>query len=74
MNMTRLSVFVFLSCLGFSSFGQFTDSNLPIVLIQTSNGSEIPDQPRITATMKIIYRGPGERNLMTDVTEESRLN
>lgn len=74
MNVTRFSVLMIFCCLGFPAFGQFTDSNLPIVIIETSNGVEIPDQPRVTATMKIIYRGPGERNLMSDITDESRLN
>ena len=40
----------------------FTDSNLPIVVINTDNGWDIVDEPRIPSSMKIIYRGPGERN------------
>jgi hypothetical protein len=39
----------------------FTSSNLPIVLLET-NGQTIPDEPKISATMKIIYNGPGVRN------------
>ena len=44
----------------------FTDSNLPIVIINTDHGWEIVDEPRILAAMKIIYRGPGERNYLSD--------
>ena len=43
-----------------------TDSNLPIVIIETDHGVEIPDSPRVLATMKIISRGNGERNYVTD--------
>ncbi len=39
----------------------FTSSNLPIVLLET-NGQTIPDEPKISATMKIIYNGQGVRN------------
>lgn len=50
----------------FSPAQSFTDSNLPIVIINTYLGLPIPDDPRIGATMIIIYRGPGERNYVTD--------
>lgn len=57
----------------------FTDSNLPIVLITTdhdSNGNpiEIPDDPKVSATMKIIKRPDGSRNYITDATESAYLN
>ena len=39
----------------------FTDSNLPIVILET-NGVEIPNEPKITATMRIVNNGPGIRN------------
>jgi len=42
----------------------FTDSNLPIIIINTS--TPIVDDPRVVGTMKIIYRGPGQRNYMSD--------
>lgn len=48
----------------------FTDSNLPIVVINTVNGQAIPDTPKIDATMGIIYNGPGVRNYMTDPFNE----
>ena len=34
-----------------------TDSNLPIVIINTDGGVPIVDDPRVLASMKIIYRG-----------------
>lgn len=43
----------------------FTSSNLPIVLIET-NGEEIPNEPKITATMRIIDNGPGQINHIDD--------
>lgn len=42
-----------------------TSSNLPLVVINT-NGQTIPDDPKITADMGIIYNGPGQRNNITD--------
>lgn len=48
-------------------FGQvFTSTNLPLVVIQTAGNQTIPDEPKILASMKIIYRGPGLRNALTD--------
>jgi hypothetical protein len=52
----------------------FTDSNLPIILIDTDGGQEIPDQPRILGTMKVIYRGEGQRNHVTDASNPAALN
>jgi hypothetical protein len=52
----------------------FTDSNLPIVIIDTEGGATIPDEPKIPATMKIIYRGEGERNYMSDQDNPEYLN
>jgi hypothetical protein len=43
----------------------FTSSNLPIIVINT-NGQTIPDEPKITADMGIIYNGEGKRNNLTD--------
>jgi len=43
----------------------FTSSNLPIVVINT-NGQQIPDDPKITADMGIIFNGVGVRNNLTD--------
>jgi hypothetical protein len=38
---------------------------LPIILIDT-HGQTIPDEPKITAKMKIIYNEPPRRNYVTD--------
>jgi hypothetical protein len=54
-------------------FGQgFTDSNLPIVIITTDG--DIRDDIRVGASMKIIWRGPGERNYVDDETDSTLLN
>lgn len=42
-----------------------TSSNLPIVVINTNNQS-IPSEPKITASMGIIYNGAGVRNNISD--------
>ena len=52
----------------------FTDSNLPVVIINTDGGVTIPDDPRVLANMKILYRGPGERNFLTDQNNPAFLN
>ena len=51
----------------------FTESKLPIVIINTG-GQEIPDDPKIDATMKIIYRGPGLDNFVSDQNNPAFLN
>jgi hypothetical protein len=59
--------------LALPAFAQnFTDSNLPIVIINTdidpNTGQPIviPDEPKVLATMKIIFRPDGSRNYVTD--------
>lgn len=52
----------------------FTDSNLPIVIITTDGGVDIPDDPRVMANMKIIYRGISERNYVADKNNSLYLN
>ena len=44
----------------------FTSSNLPVVVITTSQGETIVDEPKITADMKIIYHSNGIRNYISD--------
>ncbi|MRR20381.1 secretion system protein Por, partial [bacterium] len=51
-----------------------TDSNLPIVIISTDGGLNILDEPKIKATMKIIDRGPGQRNYVSDQYNAAYLN
>lgn len=43
----------------------FTESNLPIVILNT-DGASIPNEPKIPGTMKIIDNGPGQINHTTD--------
>ena len=52
----------------------FESSNLPIVLIETAQGQEIPNDPKIDATMKIIYRDNGQRNSLADVGNPTALS
>lgn len=58
----------------------FESSNLPIVIINTdinpSTGqpTPIPDEPKVPATMKIIYRPDGSRNYLTDQNNPAYLN
>jgi subtilisin-like proprotein convertase family protein len=44
----------------------FTESNLPIVTINT-NGIDIPDEPKIDAVMGIIDNGAGQINHVSDL-------
>jgi hypothetical protein len=48
---------------------EFYQSNLPIVVLNTL-GQSIPDEPKIDATMGIIYNGPGATNALTDPPNE----
>lgn len=58
----------------------FTDSNLPIVVIDTDIDPNtglpivIPDDPRVLGNMKIIKRPDGTRNYLTDSNTPAYLN
>ena len=52
----------------------FTSSNLPIIIINTENAADIPDETKILGTMKIIQRPNGARNFLTDADNEDFLN
>lgn len=58
----------------------FTDSNLPIVIIttdidpNTGQPMEIPDDPKILGSMKIIYHTDGSRNYLADQNNPAFLN
>ena len=41
----------------------FTDSNLPIIIINTDGGAEIPDDPRIRAGNENYMEGRGVREI-----------
>ncbi|MBE0667218.1 MAG: hypothetical protein IH593_06025, partial [Bacteroidales bacterium] len=45
-----------------------------MVLITTDGGAPIPDEPGVLGNMKIIYRGPGLRNYITDQNTPEYLN
>ncbi len=66
---------IFLFVILVPSLGQtLTDSNLPIVIIATDGGVSIPDEPKAMATMKIIDRGAGQRNYVSDQSNPIYLN
>jgi hypothetical protein len=65
----------------FGGYAQiFTDSNLPIVIIttdinpDTNQPYEIPDEPRVLGSMKIIKHPDGSRNYMSDSNTTAFLN
>ena len=60
-----LCVCSFLVVSSFKTQVNFTNSSLPIVVIDTDN-LPIPDEPKITAHMGIIYNGPGQINQLSD--------
>ncbi len=72
-SVSLLSLLMFLFSAGALS-QTLTDSNLPIVIITTDGGEEIPDDPKINASMQIIWRGPGERNYLSDRNNPLFLN
>lgn len=59
------TLLVSLLIFGTGSAQVLTSSDLPIIVINT-NGQEIPDDPKITADMGIVYNGEGARNNVTD--------
>jgi len=50
----------------FTAPGEFSSSNLPVVVINTQPGETIMDEPKINADMKIIYNGGAQLNYITD--------
>ncbi len=58
-------LFAFLPQLLNAQVVNFTQSNLPIVVLNTG-GQPIPEDQKITAGMSIIYNGPGQINHLTD--------
>lgn len=65
MKKTLSLVIVFLFFVKTEAQVTLSSSNLPIFIINT-NGQSIPDEPKITATMGVIYNGEGNRNNVTD--------
>ena len=72
--MKRLLV-IFLALIPLLSLAQnFTDSNLPIVIIETDGGVAIPDEPKVLGNMKIIWHQDGSRNYLSDQNNPEFLN
>lgn len=73
--MKKIAVILSLLLAPILSFSQdFTDSNLPIVIIDTDGGVTIPDEPKVLANMKIIWHQDGSRNYMSDANNPEFLN
>ena len=67
-------LFIFLTINRFAFAQTFTDSNLPIVIINTDGAAPILDDPRVLASFRIIWRGEGQRNYLADQDTEAYLN
>ncbi len=71
---------LFFLCNKITNAQNFDNSNLPIVIITTdfypgtNTHQEIPDDPKIGASMKIIYRPDGSRNFLNDQDNPLFLN
>lgn len=75
MNIRTIVFAVLLSWLCIAVEAQIlTDSNLPIVVIETDGGVPIPDEPRVMGTMKIIWHQDGSRNYLSDIDNPAYLN
>ena len=72
--MKRILTTISLSFFFIAAIAQFTNSNLPILIIRTDGYVSIPDDPRVLATMKIIDKGLGNRNYLSDTTNILALN
>ena len=79
--MVRIYIVLLLLSFSFIVRSQnFSNSNLPIVIIETDKNQntgkpqEIPDNPKILASMKIIFRANGSRNSVTDQADTNFLN
>jgi hypothetical protein len=57
----------FLQNIAFPQNVVLTSSNLPIFVINTY-GTTIPDEPKITANLHVIFNGPGKINKLADTT------
>ena len=72
--MKRLIVILLLLIPLLSVAQTFTDSNLPIVVIETDGHVNIPDEPKVLGTMKVIWHQDGSRNYLTDINNPEFLN
>ena len=65
-NLKFIFVLFLIFVLSFSTIAQtFTSSNLPLVVLST-NGQWIKDDPKVIVDMGIIWNGPGKRNALSD--------
>lgn len=64
------SLLLLVGCLGqggrFAEAQSLSSFNLPLVFIET-DGDSIPDDPKITARMKVVFRGEGQLTLLDDI-------
>jgi len=79
MKNSRSITIILLAFLALKTFA-LTDSNFPIVIITTDNNPstgkpyEIPDDPKVLGSMKIIYHTDGTRNYVSDQNTTAFLN
>ena len=73
--MKRLVFLSFFAAAAMFAHGQYlSSSNLPIVIITTDNGESIPDEPKIGATMKILYVNDTTVNYLSNQDDSLYLN
>lgn len=73
--MKRLVLLTFFAAVAIIAHGQYlSSSNLPIVIITTDNGASIPDEPKIGATMKILYVNDTTINYLSNQNDSLYLN
>ena len=73
MKKTLLTITLFLVMAAVSA-QYISSSNLPIVIINTDNGASIPDEPKIGATMKILYVNDSTTNYLSNQNDSAFLN
>lgn len=73
-------VFILFSTFCFGQQTILTDSNLPILVIttdinpSTNSPYDIPDEPKVPANLKLIFRPDGSRNYLTDISNSNFLD
>ena len=73
-------IFILFSQVLFAQQTILKNSNLPILIITTNIDSStglpitIPDDQKVSATMKLIFRPDGSRNYLTDINNSDYLN
>lgn len=73
--MKKLALLTILVVVTLIARGQYlSSSNLPIVIITTDNGADIPDEPKIGATMKILYINDTTINYLSNQSDSAYLN